>query len=173
MTRRCYQMACANSSRTYTSILTTRLCSLWHGSSRLKCKANSRGKNSTMQWTNSGKFSPQHNVKSFTRSYSLMSMSRCDSIDKLRNKLLQIEADLTTDHIKFKDLYQFTFNFAKSPNQKSLDLEDAIAYWKMILTDRFKNLDTWIVFLQVLRSHFKLDCPQNYLYGKISFKGTS
>ena len=63
--------------------------------------------------------------------------------------MLQIESELKNDNNKFKDLYQFTFNFAKSQNQKSLDLEDAIAYWKMILETRFKNLDTWIQFLQV------------------------
>lgn len=74
---------------------------------------------------------------------------RCDTIDKLRSKLLQIEKDLSTDVNKFKDLYQFTFNFAKLSSQKSLDLEDAIAYWKMILADRFKYLDLWIQFLQV------------------------
>ena len=38
--------------------------------------------------------------------------------------------------------------FAKSPSQKSVDLEDAIAYWKMILSGRFKYLDLWIDFLQ-------------------------
>ena len=72
----------------------------------------------------------------------------CDSIDKLRTKILQIETELS-DPNKFKDLYQFTFNFAKNPTQKSLDLEDAIAYWKMILADRFNFLDTWIKFLLV------------------------
>jgi DCN1-like protein 1/2 len=81
--------------------------------------------------------------------YTAMTELGCDSIDKLRNKLLQIEAELATDQNKFKDLYQFTFNFAKSANQKSLDLEDAIAYWRMLLTDRFTNLDTWIQFLLV------------------------
>lgn len=90
--------------------------------------------------------------------YNGMNELGCDSIDKLRNKLLQIEADLVNDHNKFKDLYQFTFSFAKNPNQKSLDLEDAIAYWKMILTDRFKNLDTWIVFLQ---EHHKKNIPKD------------
>ncbi len=63
--------------------------------------------------------------------------------------MLQIDNELNTDTNKFKDLYQYTFNFAKTPTQKSLDLEDAIAYWKMILSDRFKNLDTWIKFLMV------------------------
>jgi len=81
--------------------------------------------------------------------YAAMTELGCDSVDKLRNRLLQIEAELVTDQNKFKDLYQFTFNFAKSANQKSLDLDDAIAYWRMLLTDRFTNLDIWIKFLTV------------------------
>jgi len=90
--------------------------------------------------------------------HNAMNELGCDSIEKLRNKLLQIEADLNTDHNKFKDLYQFTFNFAKNPNQKSLDLEDAIAYWKMILADRFKNLEIWIQFLL---EHHKKSIPKD------------
>ena len=63
--------------------------------------------------------------------------------------MLQIEKYMNDDGARFKDFYQFTFNFAKNPNQKSLDLEDAIAYWRMILADRFKYLDLWIKFLTV------------------------
>lgn len=90
--------------------------------------------------------------------YNAMNELGCDSIEKLRNKLLQIESEVSSDHNKFKDLYQFTFNFAKNANQKSLDLDDAIAYWKMILSDRFKNLDTWIKFLL---EHHKRNIPKD------------
>lgn len=90
--------------------------------------------------------------------YNAMNELGCDSIEKLRNKMLQIESELKNDHNKFKDLYQFTFNFAKSPNQKSLDLDDAIAYWRMILDTRFKNLETWIQFLQ---EHHKKNIPKD------------
>ncbi len=72
----------------------------------------------------------------------------CDTLDKLRNKLQSIEIETNHDPNKFKDLYHYTFNFAKNPSQKSLDLEDAIAYWKMILAGRFKYLDYWLNFLQ-------------------------
>ena len=89
---------------------------------------------------------------------------RSDTLDKLRNKIVQIDSnDLKNDPNKFKDLYQFTFNFAKSPSQKSLDLEDAIAYWKMILADRFKHLDLWIQFLTVTEQHLIL-LLQPFLY---------
>ena len=70
----------------------------------------------------------------------------------------KIEIELTTDAAKFKDFYQFTFNFAKNPSQKSLDLEDAIAYWRMILADRFKHLDLWIKFLS---EHHKKSIPKD------------
>lgn len=76
---------------------------------------------------------------------------RCDSIEKLRNKIYQIEKELNNDVKKFKDLYHFTFTFGKNSTQKSLDLEDAIEYWKMILSDKFKYLNLWIDFLNVVK----------------------
>lgn len=86
----------------------------------------------------------------FTRDefYTSMIELNCDTLDKLRIKLQQLESDVLNDINKFKDFYQFTFNFAKNPSQKSLDLEDAIAYWKMILDDkRFKFINLWCDFL--------------------------
>lgn len=91
------------------------------------------------------------------------------------------------DSGKFKDFYQFTFNFAKNPGQKGLgkaatrswqsfisaariadfytelqlsvviffvcvpgvDLEMAVAYWNLVLSERFKFLDLWNRFLLV------------------------
>ncbi|XP_072477995.1 DCN1-like protein 2 isoform X2 [Notamacropus eugenii] len=45
----------------------------------------------------------------------------CDTTEKLKALLPRIEQELK-DAIKFKDFYQFTFNFAKNPGQKGLDL---------------------------------------------------
>lgn len=55
-----------------------------------------------------------------------------DSIDSLRSKLPILENDLR-DANKFKDFYQFTFNYAKEDTQKGIDLEMAIAYWNIVL----------------------------------------
>ncbi|MGH0125488.1 UNVERIFIED_CONTAM: hypothetical protein FKN15_054585 [Acipenser sinensis] len=55
-----------------------------------------------------------------------MSELGCDSPDKLKSQLPRLEQELK-DPGKFKDFYQFTFNFAKNPGQKGLDnwsLED-------------------------------------------------
>lgn len=69
-----------------------------------------------------------------------------DSMEKFKTKLPILENELN-DLPKFKDFYQFTFNYAKDPGQKSLDLEMAIEYWKIVLQDRFKFLDLWCKFL--------------------------
>ncbi|ELW47492.1 DCN1-like protein 2 [Tupaia chinensis] len=70
----------------------------------------------------------------------------CDSTDKLRALLPRLERELQ-DTTRFKDFYQFTFTFAKSPGQKALDLDMAVAYWKLVLSGRFKFLDLWSTFL--------------------------
>ncbi|RXM28265.1 DCN1-like protein 1, partial [Acipenser ruthenus] len=49
-----------------------------------------------------------------------MTEQGCDSIEKLKAQLPKVEQELK-DQGKFKDFYQFTFNFAKNPGQKGLD----------------------------------------------------
>lgn len=71
-----------------------------------------------------------------------------DSIDKLKAKLPQLENELK-DAIKFRDFYQFTFNYAKEHAQKGIDLDMAIAYWNIVLQGRFKFLEMWCKFLTV------------------------
>lgn len=71
-----------------------------------------------------------------------------DNLEKLKHKLPQLELDLK-DINKFKDFYHFTFNYAKESGQKGLELEMAIAYWNIVLKDRFKFLDLWCKFLTV------------------------
>lgn len=71
-----------------------------------------------------------------------------DSLEKLKSKLTSLELELNdSDH--FRNFYHFTFNYAKDPGQKGLDLEMAIAYWNIVLKDRFKFLDLWVKFLTV------------------------
>lgn len=49
--------------------------------------------------------------------------SSCDSPEKLKAILPRLEQELK-DTGKFKDFYQFTFNFAKNPGQKGLGEPD-------------------------------------------------
>lgn len=94
-----------------------------------------------------------------------------DSLDKLKHKLQQLDAELQDLH-KFKDFYQYTFNYAKEPSQKGLDLDMAIAYWNIVLdSSRFKFLDLWCKFLTVsfceatkFLKYFKIILYQNCLH---------
>ncbi|KAI5705498.1 DCN1-like protein 1 [Diaphorina citri] len=81
----------------------------------------------------------------------------CDSIEKLKMRLPSLEAELK-DNLKFKDFYQFTFNYAKNPGQKGLDLDMAITYWNIVLQGRFKFLHLWCTFLQ---EHHKRSIPKD------------
>jgi len=81
----------------------------------------------------------------------------CDSVDKLKAKCPSMENDIK-DLTKFKDFYQFTFNYAKNPGQKGLDLDMAIAYWNIVLPGRFKFLDLWCTYL---RDNYKRSIPRD------------
>ncbi|KAF4523707.1 hypothetical protein B566_EDAN011571 [Ephemera danica] len=95
----------------------------------------------------------------FTREEFITGMSElgCDTIDKLRARLPSLELELR-DQSRFKELYHFTFNYAKNPGQKGLDLDMAIAYWNIVLRGRFRFLDLWCQFLQ---EHHKRSIPKD------------
>jgi len=73
-----------------------------------------------------------------------------DSLDKLRTKLSTVEQDTLRDPTKFRDLYIFSFAYAKNPTQKGIELEMAVPYWNILLQGRFQLLPLWTQFLQVL-----------------------
>lgn len=79
----------------------------------------------------------------FTNGLVLMGV---DSIEKLRSKCSTLEQEIK-DPARLKDFYQFAFNYAKNPGQKCLDLDMAIAYWKIVLHDKFKYLELWSRYL--------------------------
>lgn len=81
----------------------------------------------------------------------------CDSIEKLRARLPTLENEIK-DNLKFKDFYHFTFNYAKNPGQKGLELDMAITYWNIVLQGRFRFLDLWCQFLQ---EHHKRSIPKD------------
>ncbi|CAJ0934113.1 unnamed protein product, partial [Ranitomeya imitator] len=116
---------------------------LWDLDFQIKCKIYFHLK--TTPWTT------EQTVQFF------FSLPRCDSIEKLKAQLPKIEQELKEPG-RFKDFYQFTFNFAKNPGQKGLDLEMAIAYWNLVLNGRFKFLDLWNKFLL---EHHKRSIPKD------------
>ena len=69
-----------------------------------------------------------------------------DTMDSLKAQLPTLEKEIS-ERARFRDFYQFTFGFGKTPGQKSMDLEMALAYWNIIMKGRFKFLDLWCQFL--------------------------
>ena len=97
---------------------------------------------------------------------------RCDDIKKLKKVLPKLEQvrqktqnirnnydvqDLDSDKKVFRDFYSFTFNFGLNENQKSLEIDIALAYWQLVLQNRFRHLDLWLEFVKVRDSGPGLD----------------
>lgn len=67
----------------------------------------------------------------------------------MRARVPALRQLLGTDEEVFKRVYMHTFALARTQGQKSLLLETAIEYWKLLLNKRFEaQLPVWIEFLQ-------------------------
>jgi DCN1-like protein 1/2 len=71
----------------------------------------------------------------------------CDSVAKLKAKMDALRSELTRPNA-FKDVYEFTFGFAKEPNAKALSLDTAIGLWKVLMADKWCFTDEWCDFLE-------------------------
>ncbi|KAL3308684.1 DCN1-like protein 1 [Cichlidogyrus casuarinus] len=74
----------------------------------------------------------------------------CDSVESLRAKLPGIEKNTMENIDNYKSLYHYAFSFANAENPlaKNLGLDEAIAYWTLLLSGRYMHLDLWFKFLQ-------------------------
>lgn len=67
----------------------------------------------------------------------------------MRARVPDLRSSFTHDEALFKKVYLFTYSFACSPNQKSLPLESAVEYWKLLFAKRFKiHMGNWLEFLE-------------------------
>lgn len=48
----------------------------------------------------------------------------------------------------FKQFYMFCFNYFKEPDQKSLQMDVALPTWKLLLKDRYTDIDKWCEFYE-------------------------
>jgi len=77
---------------------------------------------------------------------------KCDSIDKLKQRLPELRNEIK-DTQPFKDFYNFIFFLVKENDQRTLNLDMAIAVWKLILKDKFVFLDIWAEWLTTHHTH--------------------
>ncbi|RUS21371.1 hypothetical protein BC937DRAFT_92900 [Endogone sp. FLAS-F59071] len=72
---------------------------------------------------------------------------KCDSVEKMRAAIPGMRQSLADD-LTFKEVYSYAFNFGRMQGQKSLALEVAVELWRLLLTDRFEQLDLWLQFVE-------------------------
>ncbi|TGZ80514.1 DUF298-domain-containing protein [Ascodesmis nigricans] len=71
-----------------------------------------------------------------------------NSFDSMKAAIPTLRSSLA-DNDTFKRIYLFTFNYAREPPSKSLPLDSAMAYWKLLLEGRFDTLlPVWFEFLE-------------------------
>ncbi|XP_027052103.1 DCN1-like protein 3 [Pocillopora damicornis] len=76
---------------------------------------------------------------------------RVDSIRSLQNKFPELEAEVTNDVEKFKDLYRFTFKFGLDVDegQRALPKNIALPLWKLVFSRNVPAvLDRWFAYLE-------------------------
>ncbi|KAI9343583.1 potentiating neddylation domain-containing protein [Obelidium mucronatum] len=72
---------------------------------------------------------------------------QCESLADMKKAVGEMSKELS-DNVKFREIYLFTFGFAKAENQKSLDKATAMAFWQLLFVDRYKKIDLWLEFLE-------------------------
>lgn len=71
-----------------------------------------------------------------------------DSVTKLKAKLPDLRSQLN-DPTAFKQIYNYAFSFSKEKEQKCLQLETAVAMWKILITrEKWAHIDSWCQFLE-------------------------
>ncbi len=58
---------------------------------------------------------------------------KCDSLESMRNALPSLRSRLSSDPAYFKTIYLYAFDFAKAPGQRSIPVDNAKAFWGMLL----------------------------------------
>ena len=66
--------------------------------------------------------------KAYIGLLGLCFISRCDSLDRLKCRCSTLEQEIR-DTSRFKDFYNFTFNYAKNPGQKGLGKYTDLFAW--------------------------------------------
>ncbi|XP_028397845.1 DCN1-like protein 4 [Dendronephthya gigantea] len=76
-----------------------------------------------------------------------MGSLQCDSTKKLQSKLKSLK-NLINDPIMFKKMYRYAFDFCRSQDQRSLDIDMAMEMLKILLRGFWTLLDPFVEFIK-------------------------
>ena len=71
----------------------------------------------------------------------------CDSLQKLQQKVPQLRASLNEPR-HFRLIYNYIFNFTRETGCRNLNIDVAIAMWRLLLGEKFPFVEKWIEFLE-------------------------
>lgn len=72
----------------------------------------------------------------------------CDSMSAIKTALQLYQTTLATSVSEFKAFYKWLFVFTKeSPDRKTLDREEALGFWTMVLPAHFTLFKDWMKFM--------------------------
>lgn len=82
-----------------------------------------------------------------------MQPCRCGSIESLKSKIPELRAELG-DQTSFREIYSFSFDWAREPTIKSLSQDVAVALWLLLFNAHpetsWPAVSKWTEFVQVL-----------------------
>ncbi|CEP15828.1 hypothetical protein [Parasitella parasitica] len=70
-----------------------------------------------------------------------------DTMEKLRAKRLDFEK-VFDDPDQFKEMYKYTFFYAKNKDQKCMEIETALVLWETLLGEKYPIVNDFVTFLQ-------------------------
>ncbi|XP_023932028.1 DCN1-like protein 4 isoform X1 [Lingula anatina] len=76
-----------------------------------------------------------------------MSDLQCDNVEKLQQKLDYLRG-LLEDHVVFKTIYRYAFDFARDKDQRSIDIETAKAMLGLLLGKKWPMFGMFNQFLE-------------------------
>lgn len=110
-----------------------------------------------MALSTAGRRSSEYFRRQLARRYVSTPKSSCDSIDKQKAYIKNLKAALPTSTDAFTKIYKYTFQLARTGNQKAVGLDVATTYWELLFksplsavkwsTGTSPWIDWWIEFL--------------------------